>query len=155
MNSETRMPAAPVLAGGLHGVELAGDIEAAFGGQFLAPFRHQADILRFDLQRDADHFVGDRHFQVHLGLQQFAQDMYVGILDVAPVFAQMQGDRIGAGRFRQQRRLHRARVTGAARLAQGGDVVDVDAEMQRMERECHSFCRSIRSCRVASGLSPR
>ncbi len=42
----------------------------------------------------------------------------------------MQGDEIGAGLLAEQRRLNRARVDGAARLAQGGDMVDVDAKAE-------------------------
>jgi hypothetical protein len=142
-------------AGCLHTGKLAGHIQTAFGGQFLSPLRNQTDILRQHLERNGEHFVGDGHFQIHLGLQQGAQDMHIGILDVAAVFAQMQGDRIRASRFRQQSGLHRARITGAARLTQRGDVVDVDAQFERLRSVSHSFCRSIRSWRVASGLSPR
>ena len=57
----------------LHGVgdscALPGDVQAAFGGDFLARFGHQAAILRQDALRDADHFLGDRHFEIHAGLQ--------------------------------------------------------------------------------------
>ena len=51
------------------------------------------------------------------------------ILDMAAVFPQMQRDAVRAGGLRHQRGLHRARIAGAARLAQGRNVIDVHAQM--------------------------
>ena len=48
---------------------------------------------------------------------------------MAPVFAQVQRDGVGAGLFGQQRRAQRIGIGRAARIAQGGDVVDVDAQV--------------------------
>jgi hypothetical protein len=47
---------------------------------------------------------------------------------MTPVFTQMQCDRICARLFRNQRRLHRFRVTGAAGLPQSRYMVDIDTE---------------------------
>jgi hypothetical protein len=102
-----------------------------------------------DMQAAMKLYSNQDYAVFHPGLQDMPQDVHVGILDVAAILAQMQGDGIRPGVFRHQRRLDRAGILGAARLAQGGHVVDVDAESD------HSFCRSMRSCRVARGLSPR
>ena len=48
--------------------------------------------------------------------------------DVAAILAQMRGDAVGAGGDRDLGRLHRIGMPAAARVAHGGDVVDVDAE---------------------------
>ena len=50
---------------------------------------------------------------------------------MAAVLAQMRGDAVGAGLDRGQRGAHRIRPFAAPRVAQGGDVIDIDAEAQR------------------------
>jgi hypothetical protein len=114
---------------------LPGDIQSAFGGQFLTPLRHQADILRLDLKGDADHLLGDGHFQIHARLQEGPEGEDIGILNVAPIFAQVQGDQVGAGRLGEQSSLQWTGKARAARLAQRGDVVDVDAEFDHFSDE--------------------
>jgi hypothetical protein len=49
---------------------------------------------------------------------------------VAAVFAQMRRDAVGAGRDGELRGLHRIRMPAAARVTDGGDVVDIDAKAQ-------------------------
>ena len=107
---------------------LAGHIQAAFGGELLAGFRHQADVGRADAFGERHHFFGHTHFEVHTGLQHVLEQQYVALLDVAAVFAQVHGDAVGARFFGVQRSLDRVRVTGAPGLAQGSDMVDVDAK---------------------------
>ena len=107
----------------------AGDgIQAALGGPLLAPFRNQADGVRLMPERDAQHLVAGRHFQierrVHLPAQ--ADDIVVG--DVAAILAQVRGDAVGAGTDGEFGRPHRVGMAAAAGVADGGDVVDVDAE---------------------------
>ena len=55
----------------------------------------------------------------------------VVIDDVAAIFAQMRGDAVGAGSDRDLGGLHRIGMLAAARIAHGGDVIDVDAEAER------------------------
>ena len=63
-----------------------------------------------------------------------AQAADVAVLDVAAVFAQMGGDAVRAGGFANQRRLDRVRLAAlapaVARLAQGGDMINIDAELE-------------------------
>ena len=54
----------------------------------------------------------------------------------------MRGDAVGAGRDRELGRAHRIGMPPAARVADGRDVIDVDAEAQMRNR------------RHAIGLSP-
>ncbi len=46
------------------------------------------------------------------------------------IFAQMGGDAVAAGRDRKLGRAHRVGMASAARVADGGDVIDVDAETE-------------------------
>ena len=82
----------------------------------------------------SDHLVGEAHLEVHARLQQRPQGVHVAILDVAAVFAQVQRDVVGARLLGQQRRMHRVRIRRAARLPHGGDVIDVDAQLDVEER---------------------
>ncbi len=109
------------------------DIEPAFGGALRAPLGHEADGMRLRLERDRDHLVGRRHLEVErlgdLGLE--ARDVVVA--DVAAILAQMRRDAVGAGLDRDLRGTHRIGIAPAARIADGRDVVDVDAEAKRRE----------------------
>ena len=69
----------------------------------------------------------------------------VVVADVAAILAQMRGDAVGAGRDRELGRAHRIGMAPAARVADGGDVIDVDAEAQSGTRAviaAHPFTRS-------------
>ncbi len=145
-------------AGGTHALEMAGHVEAALGGQFLALLGHEAGVVRPDLAGDVEHLGRHRAFEVHARLEQRAQRAHVGVDDVAAILAQVQRDRVGAGLLGGQRGADRIGIGGAARVAQRRDVVDVDAEVDdggRCQEEAHRFCRSIRIWRVASGVPPR
>jgi len=109
-------------------IEIAGDFQSTLRGDLLALLGHQAAVLRAHADGDVEHFGGHAHLEVHARLQQRSQGVHVAILDVPTVFAQVQGDVVGAGLLSQQRRVHRVRVRSAARLTHGGHVIDVDAQ---------------------------
>ena len=67
----------------LHAVEH--HVEAALGGQLLAPLRHQRDLVGLDGQGEAQHLLGGGHLQVQPRLHHLAQDLDVAVLDVAAV----------------------------------------------------------------------
>src|SRR5262249_46757607 len=52
----------------------------------------------------------------------------VVVADVSAILAQMRGDAVGAGLDRDLRRMHGIRVPPAAGVADGGGVVDIDAD---------------------------
>jgi hypothetical protein len=108
-------------------VELAGGIQPALGRDFLPAFGDQAGGVRAGGAGDADHFLGRRHFQVDRCLQGGHRALQVVVADVPPVLAQMHGDAVRAGRERHARGVHRIGMRPAARVAHGGDVVDVQA----------------------------
>ena len=57
-----------------------------------------------------------------------ARDVVVG--DVAAILAQVRGDAVGAGLHGEVGGAQRIGMAAAARVADGGHVVDVDAEAQ-------------------------
>jgi hypothetical protein len=92
MPASARRPTDHILQAGL----LSHDIEAAFGGDFVASFRHQHGHFRLERTGNADHFIGRRHFKIELDLCQLTQATDIGILYVTTIFAQMHGNAIGA-----------------------------------------------------------
>src|SRR5260370_7999947 len=76
------------------------------------------------------------------------------------VFAQMEGDRAGAGALGGQRRLDRIGIADAPRLAQRGDVIDIDAEPRHPQAFARPACRPIAapisraSAPISAGSSP-
>ena len=135
MNSETRMPASlqPRHRGGKR-VVLAGGIEAALGGHFGAPLGNQAGGMR--LVRTAIATISSVAAISKLsGLSISALSRAMSSSrDVAAILAQMGGDAVGAGRDRDLGRQDGIGMTPAARVAHGGDVVDVNAEANGRDR---------------------
>ena len=77
---------------------------------------------------------GRRHFEIERLGDLRLQPRDVVVADVAAILAQMRGDAVGAGLDRQLGGAHRIGMPPAARVADGGDVVDVDAEAQMRNR---------------------
>ena len=90
-------------------------------------------------QRDRQHLVGRRHLEVQRPRQFRLQPRDVAVGDVPAVLAQMRGDAVGARLHRQMRGAHRIGMPPAARVADGGDMVDVDAEAQK-DSKSHTRC---------------
>jgi hypothetical protein len=111
-----------------HAAGLSGDVESAFGGDFFAFFGDEGDVVGLDAEGDRDHFVGGGHFQIQVVTDGLAQDLDVAVLDVATVFAQVDGDAIGSREFNDRGGGDGVGFDGAAGLADRGDMVDVDAE---------------------------
>ena len=135
MKSETRIPAclSRVIAGASWDA-LPGGVEAPLGGTLLAPFGNDASGVWSCFERDADHLIGRRHLQVERCFDLRLQARNVLVADVAAILAQMGSDAVGARVDRQLGRAYRIRMAPAARVADGGDVVDIDAETQLIGR---------------------
>ena len=61
----------------------------------------------------------------------------VGVLDMAPVLAQVRSDAVGAGVLAQSRGRHRIGLVGLARLTERGDVIDVNAQAKEHDFEIY------------------
>ena len=113
---------------------LAGGVQPALGGDFLPPFRDEADHLRTKAEGELDDLRRTGHFQVQAGADEAAQLQHVALLNVPAILAQVGGDAVGAGRLAKQGGLGRTWLslcpTPVTRFAQRGDVVDVDAQLE-------------------------
>ena len=119
---------------GAQRLALAGGVEAAFGGPLLAPLGHDAGGMRPNLAGDADHLRRRRHFEIERLCDALLEPSDIVIDDVAAILAQMRGDAVGAGGDRDLGGFHRIGMPAAARIAHGGDVIDVDAEADGSEQ---------------------
>ena len=97
-------------------------------------FRHQADVVGPVRQREFQHLVVQRHLEIQPGLGLRDQAGDVAVLDVAAIFAKMNGDEIGAVVLGHPCGLEDRGILGSARLAQRGDVIDVDSQQRRGHR---------------------
>ena len=140
MNSETRMPASRKLAttarvrraGRQRRARLRwcaprvaparGRRRAAWSRSRSRPSRSVAAISK--IERLCDLRLEPRH---------------VLVADMPAILAQMRGDAVGAGRDGDLRRAHRIRMPSATRIADGRDVVDVDAEPECRRRHLRSL----------------
>ena len=122
---------AQALGAGHQTGEVGDDIEPALRGELFRPLGHQGHLVRARAAGDGDHLVARRHLEVQLAAHRSAQALEVAVLDVPPVAAQVNGDAGGTGGLGDRGRLDRIRIVAAPRLAQGGDMVDVDRELQR------------------------
>ena len=114
------------------GLELAGRVEPALGGALLALLRDDAGGVGAVGERDAEHFLGRCHLEVQRQTDFRHQPVDIGIGDVAPVFAQVSGDPIRAGFGGHDRRPHRIGKIAATRVPDGRDMVDIDAQPERL-----------------------
>ena len=83
--------------------------------------------MRFGVTGNRQHLFRNRHLQVHPGIQRLSQNTHVTVSDVAAVFAQMNGNAIGASLLSDKRRLNRIGISRTTSITQRGDVIDVDA----------------------------
>jgi hypothetical protein len=70
---------------------------------------------------------------------------------MAPILAQMRRDPVRAGRDRRERGLHGIGMPPAARVADGRDMVDVDAEAQ-VRRVGHAMTQICGATRRSNSL---
>ena len=144
MNSDTRMPAS--FSRAMNGASAlcwptTSSPPSVVSSSRRSGTRHTACGLVASAIRSMS--VGRRHLEIQrlgdLGLQP----RHVLVADMAAVLAQMRGDAVGAGLDRDQRGAHRIGMSAAARVAQGRDVVDVDAKAQRRSGQWHSWFRAV------------
>src|SRR5437899_11332965 len=114
---------------------LPNDIQAAFGRALRALFGHKADGMRPGLERYADHFPGRGHLEIERPVDFCFEPRDVVIANMAAILAQVRGNSIATGRDCDLRRAHGIWMTATARVADGGNVVDVDAKAEAV----HAF----------------
>ena len=90
--------------------------------------------MRAKAQRNVEHRLGRGHFEIERLFDRRLEPQHVVVMNVPTVLAQMGGDAVSAGFDREQRRADGIGNGAAARVADGRDMVDVDAEPQRCHR---------------------
>ena len=139
-------------------IVLADRVEAALGGPLLALLGHDAGGMRAMAQRDRHHLLGRRHLEIERQVDRVHQAGDVVVDDVAAILAQVRGDAVGAGLGRELGGAQRIGRGRAARVAHGGDVIDVHAETLAGKRGhfTHSVhSNSIRFIPLKLRLRPR
>src|SRR5689334_17514291 len=109
-------------------IMLAGSIEPALSCPFATFFRNNASRMRPGRQCDPQHFLGRGHFQIQWFVDLRFQTRNVIVANVASVLAQMRGYAVATGGNRQLCGTYRIGVAPTARVTDGGNVIDVDAE---------------------------
>ena len=111
-------------------IGVRGHVEAPFGGQLLALFRHQAGGVGPVPERDLQHFRRCRHLEIEGQVDLAAQSPDIVVRDVPAILAQVRRNPVGPGLGGDARGPHGIGMAPAARVADGRNVVDVDAEAQ-------------------------
>ena len=103
------------------------NVETAFGRAFLASLGNETAGVRQMPQGNGEHFVGRCHLEIERARQLAlkAGDVFVG--DVTAVLPQVCGDAVGARFDGKVRGAQGIGMPSTPRIADGGDVVDVDA----------------------------
>ena len=115
------------------GWQLPRDIKAAFGGDLLTPFRHKGDHVGLDAQGNGHHLSRCRHFKIQARTHRLPQKLNITILDMTPVFTQVNSDAISTSKFGKKRMRNRVGFNRSARLTDVRDVIDIDAEAGHLE----------------------
>ena len=116
-------------------VVLPGGIEPALGRPLLAPFGDDAGGVRHMAQRDGEHLVGRRHFEVERQIGRGLDPREVFVADVAAVFAQVRRNPVAATFRDNLGRTHRIGMIAAARVADRRHVIDVHAQSKQVGME--------------------
>src|SRR4029450_4733576 len=106
----------------------------------------EAGGVRAGIDRDPNHFFGRGHFEIERLCNLRFEAGNVVVADVPPVFTEMRGDTVGAPANRDLCRMDGIWVASAACVADGGHMVDIDAEAKMWSR--HFL--AVRSCRPRS-----
>jgi hypothetical protein len=85
---------------------------------------------------DLKHLIGCRHFEIERTGQLILEARYIGIRDMAAVFAKVGGDAVGATFNGEVGGTKRVGMYAAARITQRRDMIDIDTQTQRRAARC-------------------
>ena len=107
---------------------VAGDVEPAFGGDLLAAFGNESDLMGSKTTGQREHLVGAGHLEVEHGANAGCQPLDVGVLNVPSILAEVRGDAVGAGLLAQRGRRNGVGFVAAPCLTYRRHVIDVDVQ---------------------------
>jgi hypothetical protein len=135
------------------------DVKTPFRGDFLPVFRHEADFIRLEEKRLANHRRSCGHFKIKRHPNGAGKLANIGGLDVTAVLAQVDGDGLGATLLGQVRGLEDIGFgrkpplpVTVAGFAKGRDMVDIEAEMRHKRTSVEP--RERRSKKIVIAASP-
>jgi hypothetical protein len=102
-------------------------IEPTLGRALFPALRNEGDLLRPEPHRDRNDLCSEGSFEIQSSSNRLAQKRDISILNVATVFAQMDRDAVRSAQLGEDRCPHWVRLAPSARLANRGDMIDVDA----------------------------
>ena len=69
-------------------------VEPAGRRDFAGEFGNERHLIRYHVERDADHFFRRRHFDIQLRLDGFPQNLHIAMLNMPAVAPQMHRDAV-------------------------------------------------------------
>ena len=116
--------------------------EAALGRDLLSLLRDERCLKGLDARRDPDDFGVGAQFQIEDGAHAARERGDIGVLDMAPVLAQMNRDAVGARTLGGGGRLDGIGLVRFARFTDRRDVINVDVETHGVLPSGHLVDRS-------------
>ena len=111
--------------GATNGAAVAGHVKAAFSREFLTLLRDDRDHVRFYGQGYFGHCLIGGHLQIEFGPDEFPQEAKIAVLNMTPIFSEMDDNTVGTGQFDQHGSRKGVRVRSTTGLPQRGHMVDV------------------------------
>ena len=108
-------------------------VPARIGSQRVVCVGYERHLCRQDLERQVDETVDGVAFHIQFGGDYLLQVADILVADVPLVGTRMHGDALCTEPFRIERCLHHVGNIPSARIAQCGDLVDVNTQL------CHIF----------------
>ena len=106
-------------------------VEATLGGHFLATFGDDGHLIGTQSAGEVDDVFSGRQLEVADRGHRRRDPLDVMILDVAPIFPEVDRDPVRAVRFGLRRRPPWVRFVGPPRLPEGRHMIHVDIEPKR------------------------
>ncbi len=82
---------------GAERVDFGDGVEASLGGDFGTVFGDETNFCRPEAEGEVEHGGGGSHFEVELFAAFLAESKDVVVLDVAAIFAEVDGDGVRTG----------------------------------------------------------
>ena len=115
---------------------VADDVQPPFGRQLLTPLRDERHLVGPDLQGERDDRGLGGQLEVQPDRDGLPEEPQVAVLDVPPILAEVDGDPIGPAQLGQRGGPDRVGLMPAPRLAERGDVIDVDSQADHIHNSC-------------------
>ena len=107
-------------------IYLTNDVQASFCSELFPLLGNEADIGRGDFRGDAEHFIGNSDFEIHMRAHYLVYRNKIAILNMPTILSQVDRNAVSASLFNHSGRFRGSWVWRASRLPQGCDMVNID-----------------------------